>query len=323
MTDTTRAGSEPTPSSTSSPASLAASGPVPLRPEDVPAHVSVELLRAVLAAGRPPAQAGTSTDGRHVLFVHGLGHDAWDFGPLMQRLPDGVVGHAVDLPGFGPGLLDEPSPSSLTLAQLQDSVLAQARACPRPPVVVASSLGGHAALLAALFQPGAFAGLVLLAPGGLVEAPQPTQAVLKKYYAVDAIKARRDDEIVANSRRIFSRPHPLCEQLAARKLCWHRAPDDLKDRFARPFSTVIDDVFLRPVLRDVHRLKGLPMLVIFGAGDVVVPLSAGRLLESACKARLVILDRIGHCPHLEDADTTARLVFDFVDATFDAATPPP
>ena len=291
----------------------------PLRPEDVPTQVSVELLRAVLAAGRPPAEAGTSPDGRHVVFVHGLGHDAWDFGPLMQRLPAGVVGHAVDLPGFGPGLLDAP-PTSLTLAALEDSVLSQARACPRPPVVVASSLGGHATLLAALAHPEAFAGLVLLAPGGLVEAPSPTQAVLKKYYTVDAIKGRRDDEIVANSRRIFARPRALCEQLAARKLAWHRAPDDVKDRFAQPFSTVIDDVFARPVLRDVHRLKGLPMLVVFGAGDVVVPLSAGRLLESACRARLVILDRIGHCPHLEDADTTARLVFDFVRDTFDATT---
>jgi pimeloyl-ACP methyl ester carboxylesterase len=311
MNDTTRAASE-----TEQPSS-----PVPLRPDDVPAQVSVELLRAVLAAGRPPAQAGSSPEGRHVLFVHGLGHDAWDFGPLMQRLPDGVVGHAIDLPGFGPALLDAP-PTSLTLAMLEDSVVAQARACPRPPVVVASSLGGHAVLLAALANPGAFAGLVLLAPGGLVEAPGPTQSVLKKYYTVDAIKGRRDDEIVSNSRRIFARPHPLCEQLAARKLCWHRAPDDAKERFARPFSTVVDDVFLRPVLRDVHRLKGLPMLVIFGAGDVVVPLSAGRLLESQCAARLVILDRIGHCPHLEDADTTARLVFDFVHDTFDAAALP-
>jgi pimeloyl-ACP methyl ester carboxylesterase len=302
------------------PASDLVASPVPLRPEDVPAQVSLELLRAVLAAGRPPATSGKSSDGRHVVFVHGLGHDAWDFGPLMARVPEGVVGHAVDLPGFGPGLLDA-APTSLTLSSLEDSLLAQARACPRPPVVVASSLGGHAALLAALAHPEAFAGLVLLAPGGLVEAPGPTQAVLKKYYTVDAIKSRRDDEIVANSRRIFVRPHVLGEQLAARKLAWHRAPDDAKERFAQPFSTVIDDVFARPVLRDVHRLKGLPMLVIFGAGDVVVPLSAGRLLESACKARLVILDRIGHCPHLEDADTTARLVFDFVDDTFDALTP--
>jgi len=281
--------------------------------------VSVEQLRAQLAAGRPPPARGTSADGRHVIFVHGLGHDAWDFGPLMQRLPDGVVGHAVDLPGFGPGLLDSPA-APLSLAMLEDSVLQQARACPRPPVVVASSLGGHAALLAALAHPEAFAGLFLLSPGGLVEAPKPTQAVLQRYYAVDAIMARPDDELVANSRRVFARPHPLREQLAARKLAWHRAPADVKRRFALPFSTVIDDVFARPVRATVHRLKGrLPMLVIFGGSDVVVPLAAGRTLEDRCGARLVILDGVGHCPHLENADTTARLAFDFVRATFDAA----
>jgi pimeloyl-ACP methyl ester carboxylesterase len=293
--------------------------PVPLRPDAVPASVSVAALRAILQANRPPPRCGVSADNRHVAFVHGLGHDAWDFGPLVARLPDGVVGHAVDLPGFGPGLLDAP-PTTLSLAMLEQSVLSQARACPRPPVVVASSLGGHAALGAALAHPEAFSGLCLLAPGGLIEIPRPTQAVLKKYYAVDAIKGRSDDEIVANSRRIFARPHPLGEQLAARKLAWHRSPDDVKQRFALPFSTVIDDVFVQPVLPHVHRLRDrLPILVIFGAGDVVVPLVAGRVLEDRCRARLVILDRVGHCPHLEAPDATAELVFDFVCATFAAA----
>jgi pimeloyl-ACP methyl ester carboxylesterase len=288
-----------------------------LQPDQVPPSVSLAALRVQLAAGRPPATTGVSATGRHVVFVHGLGHDAWDFGPLLSRLPDDVVGHAIDLPGFGSALLDRPA-TPLTLSTLTDSVLAQARACPRPPVVVASSLGGHAALLAALAHPEAFAGLCLLAPGGLVEVPTPTRAVLKRYYAVEAIKARADDEIVANSRRIFARPHPLSDRLAARKLSWHRAPDEAKHRFAVPFSTVIDDVFAQPVLSAVHRLKGqLPMLVIFGAGDVVVPLSAGRALEDRCRARLVILDRIGHCPHLEDADTTASIIFPFAQAAFD------
>jgi pimeloyl-ACP methyl ester carboxylesterase len=293
---------------------------VPLRPEDVPAAVDVAVLRATLAHGRPPGTSGTSVAGRHAIFVHGLGHDAWDFGPLVARLPEDVVGHAVDLPGFGAGVLDAP-PARLALPQLVASVVAQARAAPRPPVVVASSLGGHAALLAALQEPGLFAGLCLLAPGGLVTVPRPTQAVLRSYYAVDAIVARGDDEIVANSRRIFARPHPLSDQLAARKLAWHRAPPLAKQQFAVPFSSVIDDVFAMPVLADVHRLRGLPMLTIFGAADVVVPLSSGRALEDRAGARLVILDRVGHCPHLEDADTTAALVDEFVRATFDAAGP--
>jgi pimeloyl-ACP methyl ester carboxylesterase len=250
-----------------------------------------------------------------VLFVHGLGHDAWDFAPLLQRLPADVVGRALDLPGFGPSLLDAP-PLTLTMAMMVDALAAAARACPRPPVVVASSLGGHVALLAALADPGLFAGLVLLAPGGLVEVPRPMQAVLRRYYALDAILARTDDEIVANSRRIFVRPNALCEQLAARKLAWHRAPAAAKLAFATPFSSIVDDVFARPVLADVHRLKGLPMLTIFGAGDVVVPLSSGRALEERCRARLLILDRVGHCPHLEVVDAVADHAFAFAQLAF-------
>jgi pimeloyl-ACP methyl ester carboxylesterase len=305
--------------SSSSPLPEGVPAAVPLVPADVPAAVSVALLRATLAHGRPPAQAGASGTGRHVLFVHGLGHDAWDFAPLVSRLPDDVVGRAFDLPGFGPGVLDAP-PLSLTMAMLVEALVVQARACPRPPVVVASSLGGHVALLAALADPGLFAGLVLLAPGGLVEVPRPMQAVLRKYYAMDAILDRGDDEIVGNSRRIFVRPNALCEQLAARKLAWHRAPMEAKLAFATPFSSIIDDVFARPVLADVHRLRGLPMLTIFGAGDVVVPLSSGRALEDRCRARLLILDRVGHCPHLEVADVVAGHAFAFAQQVFaDAA----
>jgi pimeloyl-ACP methyl ester carboxylesterase len=286
----------------------------PRRPEDVAARVDLADLRAVLQHGRPPARVGTVDE--TVLCVHGLGHDSWDFAPLAVQCPRDLSLRTFDLPGFGPARIDDAAPTAVVLADLVNAIAAEARALPRPPVVVASSLGGHAALLAALEHPGVFAGMVLLSPGGLVEVPQAMQAVLRGYYSADAIMGRPDDEIIRNSRRIFANPHPLGEALAVRKLSLHRADRAIKERFAVPFASVCDDVFKRPVLGEVHHLKGLPLSVIFGSGDVVVPLSSGRALESRADARLHILDRCGHCAHLEDIDRTATLVFAFAHETF-------
>jgi pimeloyl-ACP methyl ester carboxylesterase len=290
---------------------------VPRRPEDVPPAVSDALLRATLMEGQPPVVVGSAAEA--VLYVHGLGHDTWDFGLMMQRhqgaAGERLQGRVVTLPGFGPGLLDK-APTPITLHDLVDAVTDAARACPRPPIVVASSLGGHVALMAALRHPGLFAGLSLLSPGGLVDAPAATQAVLRRYYSVEAIRSRPEDEIIRNSRRIFVRPSAENDFLAARKLCWYRASLHNAERFAVPFSSIVDDVLRTYIGGVVHQLKGLPMQVIFGEADVVVPLSSGRLLERACGAELHILRGVGHCPHLEDPEQTWRLVSAFATETF-------
>ena len=299
---------------------------LPRRPEDVPAAVDDALLAAVLADGRPPLLTGTAPE--TVLYVHGLGHDGWDFGPMVARHApatdgsiSGLSARVLDLPGFGPALLTSP-PTTVTMTMMVNAVVVAARACERPPVVCASSLGGHVALLAAMQHPGVFAGLSLLAPGGLVDVPTATQAVLRAYYSVDGIMGRKDDEIVRNSRRIFVRPSATSEALATRKLCWHRASRAMKERFAVPFSNIVSDVFGSFLGGSIHQLQGVPMQVIFGEGDVVVPLSSGRLLERACGARLHILRGVGHTPHLEDPDTTWRLVSDFARDAFARASAP-
>ena len=284
---------------------------IPTHPDLVPAVVDDALLRAVILAGQPPvfsAATTSNTDTVHdVLYVHGLGHDSWDFGPMIAARGASVAAHTFDLPGFGAQILSgEARP--VDLHDLIDAVVERAAACATRPVAVASSLGGHVALMAAMAHPEAFAGLFLMAPGGLVEAPRPTAALLRRYYSVESIKARAHSEVLQNSRRIFVRPHPLSDILAARKLCWYRASDAMRHRFAVPFSSIVDDVLAQPILKTVHQLQAsrLPMEAVFGEGDMVVPLSSGRALERACGATLTIRRGVGHCPHLEESEAIAR-----------------
>lgn len=308
------------------PAPTAALPPPWTRPDAVPVAVDDAALAATLAHGRP---AGDTTllavdglripmistgAGAPVLCVHGLGHDAWDWTPLFVRCSNIARLHALDLPGFG--FADKRrAGGAFDLALLTDAVIAAARACDAPPVVVASSLGGHVALLAALRAPTAFRSLLLSAPGGLVEVPAAMQAVLRAYYAVDAIVGRSDAEIVANSRRIFARPGSAPDDaLAARKLAVHRS---LRARdFAQPFSDVVDDVFHHVVLERLGALR-VPTVICSGARDVVVPPDACAAAARRLACRFVSFPDTGHCPHLEVPDAFA----DLVRTTLDAAAP--
>lgn len=100
--------------------------------------------------------------GPPVIMLHPLALESTAFagvGRLLARR--GVRTIAVDLPGFGrsPGP-DDP----LTPARLAAPVIALARSLEIPPVVLGMSMGGRVALEAALVEPSAFRGVVLVAP---------------------------------------------------------------------------------------------------------------------------------------------------------------
>ncbi len=301
-----------------------------LRPEDVPAVVDDATLAAVLRAGRPDelvsgAQRGLLTvrglacptiaagSGRPVLCVHGLGHDAWDFGPLFVRCTKAASLLAFDLPGFG--LADKVPPASAPAQTFDmelyvEALLAAAALAPEPPVVVASSLGGHIALIAAMRAPRAFARLVLAAPGGLVGAPGPLQALLRAYYAVDSICARSEQELTSNSHKIFARRGlAAADALAARKLAVHRSAR--KREFAVPFAGIVDDVFRHVIMDRVADVR-VPTLILSGERDVVVPPDACATAARRMGARFVSFPGVGHCPHLEIPDVFADAVVTFI-----------
>jgi pimeloyl-ACP methyl ester carboxylesterase len=290
-----------------------------LAPSEVPESVDDEMLAAALASGRPQGTQGlldvdgigcptfTAGEGLPMLCVHGLGHDAWDWSPFFVRCSGKAHLVALDLPGFG--LADKPADRRWDLEILVRAVIAAAEKMPSPPVVVASSLGGHVALLAAFRQPRLFSKLVLCAPGGLVQVNALSETALRAYYSVDSIAGRREADIVGNSRRIFARPgNPFDDQLAARKLAVHRSAH--KREFAIPFAGIVDDVFRHVVIKRLGELR-VPSLFLSGSRDVVVPPDVVAAAARGIGARFVQFDDVGHCPHLEAPDAFADAVMSF------------
>ena len=300
------------------------------RPEDVPMFPTDEALAAALRAGRPAGEEGVlmvnglgcstvaAGKGAPILCVHGLGHDAWDWSPFFVRCanPDAPRARltAIDLPGFGLGDKPAVSPTGAwDLPLLVDAVVAAAESIiassGEKPVVVASSLGGHVAVLAALRRPELFRKLFLCAPGGLVTAPAPMQRLLRAYYSVDSISERPEREVVANSHKIFAAHGlPIDDALAARKLIVRRS--SRAREFAVPFAGVVDDVFHHVISDRIQELR-VPTLILVGERDVVVPPDSCATAARRLGCRFISMNNIGHCPHLEAPDAFADAALTF------------
>lgn len=308
------------------PAARAALAPARAKPETVPPVVDDDALATILRSGRPEGEPGVLEvagvvcptvargHGSPILCIHGLGHDAWDWGPFFARCTNSqarVI--ALDLPGFG--LADKPEGAPWRLQLLVDAVIAAAEqasaASPSHelPVVVASSLGGHVAILASLQRPELFRKLFLVSPGGLVAAPAPMQTLLRAYYSIDAIARRPEAELMSNSRKIFAAHGlPVDDALAARKLAVRRS--SRAREFAVPFSGYVDDVFNHVMTDRLTQLR-VPCAILVGARDVVVSPDACAAAARRIACRFHLLPDVGHCPHLEAPDAFADAALSF------------
>lgn len=101
-------------------------------------------------------------EGDPVLALHPLALESTAFAGVARALAaHGLRTLAVDLPGFG----RTPAPEgALTPAVLAAPVVELARTLEKPPIVLGMSMGGRVALEAALQQPRAFRGVVMIAP---------------------------------------------------------------------------------------------------------------------------------------------------------------
>jgi len=63
----------------------------------------------------------------------------------------------------------------------------------------------------------------------------------------------------------------------------------------------------------LRRVRKLPTLIVWGRQDAIVPVSAGEAYHQAIPgSRLVVLDRCGHRPEIEQTDEFVRVVQEFL-----------
>ncbi len=276
-------------------------GPGELRERHL--RVGTWQTRALEVSGRGPV---------HVL-LHGYADSADTWRLVIERLARaGKAAAALDLPGFAradPLADDEP-----VLSQLEGFARAAVRHYAgrgRRVVLVGNSLGGSAALLAAVGGEQGLSAIVPVAPAGFDMA--------RWIYRLETFTLLR-----LLLRLPPTIPRWMLQGIVAliyRQLAIHRqgaVRDDVVRRFAAHFADratvtrylgVADR--LAAELGQPFALEGIdvPVLLVWGRQDRMLWHRNAQLVLSAVPhARLETIERCGHCPQIECPERTAELI---------------
>lgn len=233
--------------------------------------------------------------------VHGWGMNARVFNPLIERLKGEFEVHALNLPGHG----GRPCLQDNSLQSWGDDI---ARQLAPDTILLGWSLGGQAAMRAALDHPGKVARLVLLAStprfvaapdwehgmdagdledfgGALLADPQAT---LLRFLALQTRGATCQKTLLQQLRQI---------------LATASAPDD---RALTAGLRVLRETDLRHEMNQLRQ----PTLVLHGALDTLTrPGGAAWLAGALPDATHVELAHAAHAPHLShSAEVAAEIV---------------
>ena len=235
---------------------------------------------------------------RCIALVHGLGDSAltWDRLLLDERASaEGLRLVAPDMPGAeGSAAPEEPSGYAIR-AQARTLRAALGGVCPSW-TVAGNSLGGWTSLWLALDWPSGVRGLVLVDAAGIADPSgraeesarvlaEPTLASLKEFN-----RRARDREIEIPERAWLA-------GLAAIKA---RHTHDVAHALRR--DELLDD--------RLSALK-LPVRIIWGASDGIIPVEVGRRMHGLIAgSRYQVVSRCGHLPQQECPEAVARAVFD-------------
>jgi pimeloyl-ACP methyl ester carboxylesterase len=244
----------------------------------------------------------------YVLLAHGAGAraDRWyhNLGPLAN------AGHhvfAVDLPGHGFAQkgadidCSVPGYSAFLLAFLDAMRIPES-------VLVGTSLGGHAAAHAALHRSRSCRALVLVGSTGLaVNGPE------RRARTAARLRDTTRHGIIDKLHAVVRDSHLVDERWIAEEVRVNNSPGAAEsfERLARYFEERLDDDCVGNALPDFA--TRVPMLLIWGAQDALVPVEVARQAQAAMpEVGLVEIEAAGHAPYFERPDEFNAALIEFL-----------
>ena len=251
--------------------------------------------------GRVPLRIRVEGQGPPVVFFHG----PWGFAEssFVGALARTSTVYAPEHPGTTPG---EPD-SIYQVDSLWDLVLCYDEVLDHLKLAEATfaghSFGAMVACEVAAVRPARARRLVLLDPIGLWrdDAPVVNWMMLSPQDLPGYVFREPDG---AAAQTLFSIPDELEAAAQAKtRITWAMGSTG---KFIWP----IPDKGLK---KRIHRIASTPTLLVWGEDDRLVPRAyADEFARRLPQSRVEIVKGAAHAPHLEQADTTARLVEDFL-----------
>jgi pyruvate dehydrogenase E2 component (dihydrolipoamide acetyltransferase) len=241
-----------------------------------------------------------------LILLHGFAGDLnnWLFNQAELAVDRPV--HAIDLPGHGNSSLTEGSGSVPDLAK---AVLATMDALGVEKAhLLGHSLGGAVALFMAMKQPQRTSTVTLVCSGGL--GPEIDMAFIQ-----GVLDAERRKPMQETLGRLFANATSATRQMAD-NLLQQKRRDGVPEAWARIAAANFHEGYQAGGMRDALELLPVPVQVIWGREDRIIPVAHAEDLPDRILVR--VIESAGHMPHMEEAGTFNTLVRDFLNKAEDA-----
>jgi len=259
-----------------------------------------QVRRIKLWQDRIDTEVEIAGSGPPLVYLHG----PWGLAPDRAFVARLAESHKVFAPKFPGTSRDDPN-SVHALDGWHDLVVYCGELFDRlelsSPALVGHSFGGLLAAETAAAAPRSVGRLILIDPVGLWRDDRPVQnwMILSEAARKPALFADPDGEA---ARVFFEVPTEPAERIdALSQFIWAQA---CTGKFVWPIAE-------RGLSRRMHRIAA-PTLILWGAADrIIAPVYAQEFAERIAGARVELIDRAGHLPHLEQQERVVELIAKF------------
>jgi pimeloyl-ACP methyl ester carboxylesterase len=248
--------------------------------------------------------------GTPLILIHGFTSSVYSWKVVFEPLSKNFRVIAVDLKGFGFSGKPEGDYSRRAQAMLVTHLLDYLKI--EKAWLCGNSMGGEVSLNFALQNPQRVAGLILIDSGGVDVAGSgslaPSYLLIPGIGRVLTALALRSDKLVREGleKSFYDRAKITDDRVVA----YYRPLQTRGGQLAALRARTQADLF--PVEPELGKISART-LITWGAEDALIPLAAGRKMNSLIKdSKLLVLEKCGHLPQEEMPDRVVEEITRFI-----------
>jgi pyruvate dehydrogenase E2 component (dihydrolipoamide acetyltransferase) len=239
----------------------------------------------------------------HVVFVHGLGGSLTTWSLNLPAFAEQFRICALDLVGAGSSAKTATDYSVPALAEFLARFLDTLGPDWQRVSIVGHSLGGAVALAFAGNYPQRVERLVLVDSAGLgAEIDRTVLSLMRSEPTQESLRAELTH---------FFAQSGLLQQALVDQLYEQRTQPGAHEALVATADAAFDDGQQRIDLRNILAGLNIPVLIIWGDADAVLPVAHAQEAKRAQQSRLEVFAGSGHCPHIESAGAFNQLIQSF------------